>query len=236
MEIIPTSLKRGDQLENLDGNFLGCIGGFRCACVGGKNLDEPLEVLLVEGSREEGLRARVGDAKHRVYEGKLSKSEVSFTLEAFRTSQKGDPLKNLRKDSACFEIPVHGNLRDSIIHYCEQNKIRGGLLHVEGIANRLKIFGHTDPVKLNNETKTFDEIHDPVVIEGWGNFSYINGATPFVHVHGILQKEGTKKGGHFIMDDVTHMLLQNAKLLVFPSAPIVRSKQKEDFPTWKLAP
>lgn len=235
MEIWPTSLKRGDRIEKFEGHFVGCIGAFCSVCLEGKKREQPFEVLLVEGSpQEKTLRARLGDAQHQVHEGRLTEGKVSFTLEAFRADRGGEPLVHLRKDSHSFEVPVRGELRENIINNCVREGIKGALLHVEGFATSLNIFGHTNPKLLNDQTKTFQQFNEWVAIEGWGNLSYIDDHTPFVHVHGTVERQKEKRGGHFIMDDQTKLFVEKGRLLIFPVSPIMRIKQKEDFPTWKI--
>lgn len=248
MEIFPHPFRRGDSLEGFEGSLVGGIGAFSEACVGGQRLNQPLEVLLVEGalgrgSEPGGLRARVGDSAHRVYEGPLTAAKVSFTLEAFRTpalpntgekSGEKNIAAALRKDSRTFSYEVAGELRHFILNKIEKEKFGGALLHITGTARRLKIYGHTDPLKINDQNRTFDETHDVVGIEGWGNLSFIDGRTPFVHVHGTYAGRGVKKGGHFIMDDATPLMIEKATLLVYPFASLVRTKQAEDFPIWNV--
>lgn len=254
MEIFPHPFRRGDALEGFEGSLVGGIGAFSSACVGGQTLNQPLEVLLVEGSvgsslpaKSTGLRARVGDATHRVYEGPLTAAKVSFTLEAFRTpaspatGEEGGGKRGgenivaaLRKDSCTLSYEVAGELRHFILDKIEKEKFRGALLHITGTARRLKIYGHTNPLTINDQNRTFDETHDVVGIEGWGNLSFIDGRTPFIHVHGTYAGRGVKKGGHFIMDDATPLMIEKATLLVYPFASLVRVKQGEDFPIWKV--
>lgn len=242
MEIFPHPFRRGDVLEGFEGSLVGGIGAFSQACVGGRVLNQPLEVLLVEGTAGAGLLARVGDSAHQVYEGPLTAAKVSFTLEAFRTPTSPNAGEKrggqniaaaIRKDSRTLSYEVAGELRHFILNKIEKEKFRGALLYITGTARRLKIYGHTDPLKINDQNRTFDETHDAVGIEGWGNLSFIDGRTPFVHVHGTYAGRGVKKGGHFIMDDATPLMIEKATLLVYPFASLVRTKQGEDFPIWK---
>ena len=234
MEIKPNPFKRGDSLENFEGYLIDGIGAFSQACVSNKVLNQPLEVLLVEGSREEGFRARVGDARHKVYEGVLSDATVSFTLEAFTINKGGDALENIKRDSNCFQSSAKGELRNLILEIVRRENIRGALLYVKAVASSIRTYGHTNPQKINNETKTFDHILREVAIEGWGNLSFVEGKMPFVHIHGTYESQGIKKGGHFIMDDQTPLNIEKGNLIVFPTDPITRTFQSEDFPTWKV--
>lgn len=235
INIRPLSLQRGDCLEATESRFVGSIGAFSHACLNGETLERPLEVLLVEGSpADKTLRARLGDAQHRVLEGNLSAAQVSFTLEAFQIDTGGDALKLLKRDSASLQKEIRGELRTNIIDLCARNGIHGALLHVAGVASSLNIYGHTDINRLTDKTKTFETFSEEAFVEGWGNFSKINGETPFVHVHGTLIQKQTHKGGHFIMDENTPLLLEKGRLLIFPLPPIIRTIQKEDFPTWEI--
>lgn len=230
----PAPCKRGELIENLKGKIVGGIGGFSQACIHQTTLDEPLEVVLVEGSREEGFYARLGDAHHKLYEGKLKSATVSFTLEAFATDKAGDPLSNLYKDSATIRPEISGELRNALIHRMAIEKIKGGLLYIKGVARDIKTYGHTDPHRLNDQTKTFDQTVGQTFVEGWGNFSMIDGQLPFVHLHGTYAGKDWKKGGHFIMDDRTPFHFEKGEVLIFPVAPILRTIQNEDFPTWRV--
>ena len=234
MELKPIPLKRGDHVENMEGNIIGAIGGFSKACIGHHHLNEALEVLLIQGSAVDGFYARLGDAHHCVYEGILKESEVSFTLEAFKTDLSRDVLKNLKKASQAFQFVAKGDVREAVIEFAEKQKIRGGLLYVRGKTSHLKVYDHTDSVNLSDETKTFDEVNHVVGVEGWGNLSFIDGKDPFVHVHGTYEGHGKKKGGHFIMDGKTLMSAEELEILICPVAPLVRTKQQEDFPTWEI--
>lgn len=235
MLIQPRPYRRGDSLENFDGSLVGAIGAFSLACVEGRRLDEPLEVLLVQGNREAGFQTRLGDSAHRVYEGKLTEAKVSFTLEAFHLRRPGDPLALLRKDSASLTAAVRAELRDTIINTAQKEKIGGALLYVKGVAKDLHIYGHTDAHVLNDQTKTFDHQTGPVLVEGWGNYSLIDNETPFVHVHGVyLTKDKKRLGGHFIMDEKTRLPLEQGELLIYPLPSLIRALQGESFPTWKV--
>lgn len=234
MEIWPRPFLRGDSLENFDGTLVGGIGAFSEACVGGAVLCQPLEVLLVEGRAQTGLHARLGDAHHRLYEGTLTQAKVSFTLEAFQTDSDGDILKALGQDSRTLRFSPKGELRHFILNMVEKEKIGGALLHLRGEALQLRVYGHTDTKKLNNETKTFDEVNQKTGVEGWGNLSFVDGSKPFIHMHGTYEAHGKKKGGHFIMDESTQLLLEKGELIVYPFSSLARTKQAEDFPTWKV--
>lgn len=234
MEIRPRPFKRGDLIQDFEGSLVGAIGAFSQACIGGETLRQPLEVVLVEGSPQTGLKARLGDAQHRLYEGPLTRAEVSFTLEAFQTAASGDILGKIKKDSRTLRFSPKGELRSFILNTVEKEKLRGGLLYLRGEALQLRIYGHTDTKRLNNETKTFDAIKQKAGVEGWGNLSFVDGANPFIHLHGTYEAFGRKKGGHFIMDDATPLLLEKGELLIYPMATLVRSIQGEDFPTWKV--
>ncbi|OGQ44547.1 MAG: hypothetical protein A3H42_01025 [Deltaproteobacteria bacterium RIFCSPLOWO2_02_FULL_46_8] len=259
MEIIPAPLKRGDTLEAVNGYLIGAIGAFSQATIAGKKLAQPLEVILLEGSREKGFKARLGDDHHHLYEGPLTEARVSFALEAFETDTSENILDCLKKDSRTFSFQVQKNLRDFILEISDKNKIKGALLYIKGIAKELHIYGHTDTKHLNDKTKTFDDVWSSIVseqseregeapmalplegalpapiIEGWGNLSFIDGRTPFVHIHGVYEKEGHRKGGHFIMDDKPQLQLQTAELIVYPVAPLIRKIVSEDFPTWQIS-
>ncbi|MDO8494330.1 MAG: hypothetical protein Q7S68_03235 [Deltaproteobacteria bacterium] len=230
----PAPYKRGDSLENFEGKIVGGIGGFSQACVHQTELKEPLEVVLLQGSRAEGFHARLGDAHHKLYEGKLQSATVSFTLEAFSTEKEGDPLTNISKDSSTLKGKVTGELRNYLINRMEKEKIKGALFYIKGIAKDIKTYGHTDPHRLNDRTKTFDQTVGQTTVEGWGNFSLIDGKTPFVHIHGTYAVNGVKKGGHFIMDDKTPFLFEKGEIFIHPVAPIIRAVQTEDFPTWRV--
>ncbi|MDO8527528.1 MAG: hypothetical protein Q7T03_07575 [Deltaproteobacteria bacterium] len=210
MEIKPHPFKRGDTLDQFDGHLLGGIGGFSSACVSGHALQEPLEVVLVQGSRAGGFHARLGDAHHHLYEGRLTKEKVSFTLEAFHTDKAGDPLFNLSKASQTLKFSVKQNLRNFIWETAQKLNLRGALLYARGVATELHVYGHTDPFHLNDKTKTFDHptarLKKNVGIEGWGNLSFVDGQSPFVHMHGVYEANGERKGGHFIMDDALSLL------------------------------
>ena len=234
MEIRPRPFKRGDSLEHFDGVLVGGIGAFSKACVAGKHLNEALEVVLVQGSSQEGFQARIGDSKHRLYEGPLTQAEVSFTLEVFQTNSGGDVLKSLQKDSRALRLSAKKSLRDFILEMVSKENVEGALLYVKGVANELHLYGHTDTKKLNDETKTFDHPKGPQGIEGWGNLSFIDGRTPFIHIHGVYEAYGKRKGGHFIMDDKTSLMLEKAELIIFPIPQLVRVMEKEDFPTWRI--
>lgn len=234
MQLKPTPFKRGESPNHCEGHIVGGIGGFSGACVGGDALQVPLEVLLVQGSQEEGLFARVADSKHRIFEGKLEKSDVSFTVEAFKADCGGDPLPLIQKDSGSLQTQVKGNLRDHIFNFVLKEGIKGGLVYVKGRASQMSIYGHTDPNHLNDKTKTFRSYDDIHGIEGWGNFSFIDGKTPFIHVHGVCSSYHKKEGGHFIMDEKTQLIVQEAVVLFFPTDPIIRTLAGEDFPTWKI--
>lgn len=233
MQLKPVPWTRGTFLREQDGYWVGGIGGFSSACVGGDDLKTPLEVLLVQGSNETGFHGRVADAKHRLFEGKLESASVSFALEVFQADCGGDPLPQLQKDSNSLKIKVRGDLRDHLLNAALKEGLEGALIYLKGRSSDLTIYGHTDPDHLNDQTKTFRHYDDIHGIEGWGNFSLIDGKTPFVHVHGTVASYSKKEGGHFIMDDKTRVIVPSATVLFFPTSPIVRTTQKEDFPTWK---
>ncbi len=232
MYLTPKPCCRGDSLEKLDGNIVGAIGGFSSACVDGHKMQQPFEVLLVQGNPYDGFRTRLGDSHHHLYEGRLTEATTSFTLEAFETDQSGDPLPHLIKDSACLRFDAVGDLHHFILNEVTRHTIQGALLHVTGLATELHIYGHTDPRVLNEKTKTFDHPQGLQTIEGWGNVSMIDGQSPFVHIHGTYENNSGRRGGHFIMDEKTHLILEKADILIFPVAPLVRQVQTEDFPTW----
>lgn len=235
MLLKPTSFKRGDSLENVEHNLVAGIGAFSEACVNSKKLAQPLEVILLEGNAIDGFHARLGDEHHHVHEGKLSHAQVSFTLEAFSMKQNGDPLPLIQKDSACLKSAVTSELRAHILNLTHKHGIHGALLHITGVAKSLSTYGHNNAHKLSNDTKTFDHQKNPVMIEGWGNFSLIDGKTPFVHMHGVyVTAEKKRLGGHYIMDEETLLPVDTAELTVYPIPSLIRSVQKEDFPTWKL--
>ena len=234
MLIRPTPYRRGDSLDNFEGTLVGAIGAFSKACVEHKHLEEPLEVLLVQGNKASGFYARLGDAHHHLFEGKLTEAQVSFTLEAFSMQRTGDPLANLKKDSATLFSTAKKELREHILETVQKHNVGGALLYVKGIANDLHTYGHTDPNILNDQTKTFDHQTGPLQIEGWGNFSLIDGEKPFVHVHGTYTTpQGEKLGGHFIMDDKTCLFVEKVELLIHPISKLIRSMESETFPTWR---
>ncbi|MBI2345898.1 MAG: hypothetical protein HYV03_03265 [Deltaproteobacteria bacterium] len=233
MLIRPQQYKLGATLAQFDGQLVGAIGAFSRACVDDAVLAQPLEVLLVEGSAGTGFHARLGDAAHRLYEGRLTEAEVSFTLEAFHMEGNGDPLPLLLKDSACCQYPVTGELRGTILDLAAKEGLRGALLYVTGTARDLHTYGHTDPRHLNDQTKTFAVEPGLTEIEGWGNLSFIDGKTPFVHVHGTYVAHGVRKGGHFIMDDRTPLHVERTTLVIYPVRSLIRTIQGEDFPTWQ---
>lgn len=233
MQIKPIPFRRGATLRQFKGHLVGAIGSFSEACIGKEVLKKPLEVLLVQGDSENGFYARVGDEAHQVYEGPLTKAKVSFTLEAFQTDQAGDPLLYLRKDSATVKLKTCGDLREFVTDEVARRKIKGALLYAKGQASVVHIFGHTNPDELSEQTKTFEHVTRPVQIEGWGNFSFIDGQISFLHLHGTYEWSGIRKGGHFIMDDQTRLVMEKGELLIVPTSPIVRSVQQEDFPTWR---
>ena len=236
MEIKPHPFSRGDMLDDVEDHLIGGIGAFSEACINGTLLKQPLEVVLVEGSRVSGFKARLGDAHHHLYEGILTRAQVSFTLEAFETDGRGDIIKNLKKDSRSLRFGVKENLRDFILESAAKLGIKGGLLYLKGVAKELHVYGHTDTQKLNDQTKTFDHPKGPLGVEGWGNLSFVDGdmGKPFVHLHGTYEAYGKKKGGHFIMDNETSLLIEKAELIIFPVDSLVRTMEKEDFPTWKV--
>lgn len=233
--ITPSPLKRGDTLKNVDGHLVGGIGGFCEACVDGQHLKQPLEVILVHGNHTDGFSARLGDAHHRVYQGKLTEAEVSFTLEAFQSNKGGNVLDLMHRDSQCLRFSVNSELRHFILNEAAKLGLRGALMHITGTANGIHVYGHTDTKHLNDQTKTFAHETERVGIEGWGNLSFIDGETPFVHVHGIYTAWGKTKGGHFIMDEKTHLHIDKASLTLFPIPSLIRTMQGEDFPTWNVA-
>jgi predicted DNA-binding protein with PD1-like motif len=232
MLLTPTPCRRGDTLDQFAGHMVGGIGAFSHACVDGHTLQQPLEVLLVQGNHDAGFIARVADADHRLYHGPLDAAEVSFTLEAFQMTKDGEPLTQLRRDSAAHQCAVRGELRACILETIEREKIRGALLYFKGIATDLQTYGHIDPIRLDDTTKTFDHVAERVELEGWGNLSCIDGVTPFVHMHGTYSSRGTNKGGHFIMDDTTPLMVDTGDVLVYPVPSLTRTQQGEPFPTW----
>ncbi len=236
MEIKPHPSKRGETLDHFEGQFVGGIGAFSEACIGGEKLQEPLEVVLFEGSKQNGFHARLGDAHHHLYEGPLTQAQVSFTLEVFETDKKGAVLNVLKKDSNSLPFSVQGDLRDFVLNTAHKLGIKGALLYIQGKSKELHIYGHKDIHKLNDQTKTFDHVSTPAEIEGWGNLSFIDGDgnKPFVHMHGTYTVWGKKKGGHYIMDEKKRLLLESANLTIWPLASLIRTKQEEDFPTWKI--
>lgn len=235
MLLTPTPYKRGDRLETFGGALVGAIGAFGEACVGGTRRQEPLEVLLVQGNQESGFKALLGDSQHHVYEGPLTEATVSFTLEAFRLSKAGEPLAVLQKDSACVLSSVHGDLRVHTMDVASKEGFSGGLLHVKGVAKDLHTYSVNNSRFLNKDTKTFEHSKNPVAIEGWGNYSLVDGLKPFVHIHGTyLTPNGVRHGGHFIMDENTALPIEKATLTFYPVPELIRSVQGEDFPTWKV--
>lgn len=232
MDLTPKLCCRGDSLEKLNGNIVGAIGGFSAACVDGQKLETAFEVLLVQGNPFDGFRTRLGDSHHHLYEGRLTDATVSFTLEAFETDQSGDPLPHLITDSACLRFSASGDLRHFILNEVARHTLQGALIHISGVATELHTYGHTDPCVLNDKTKTFDNPIGPHAIEGWGNLSLFDDGSPFVHIHGTYENNSSRRGGHFIMDEKTQLILEKADIIIFPTSPLVRKVQTEDFPTW----
>lgn len=251
MLIDPISYKRGDSLSQVEESLVGAIGAFSQACLDRKNINQPLEVLLLQGDKRNGFFARLGNSHHQILEGKLSHAKISFTLEAFSIHKEGDPLKNLKKDSLAFFSQAKKELREAILTLAQKNKIEGALLYVKGTAKEIHTYAHTDPKILNDQTKTFDHPKGLFEIEGWGNLSFIDGGqglalpgreansqnlrsqmTPFVHVHGTYATARDNRfGGHFIMDDKTPLVLEKAEILIYPTTPLIRTMQGESFPT-----
>lgn len=236
MEMWPHPFKRGDKLDRFEGQFIGGIGAFSAACISGRELEEPLEVVLFEGSKEKGFHARLGDAHHHLYEGPLTEAQVSFALEVFKTDPKENILQAIKKDSNTFSFAVKRDLQNFILETTHKLGIQGALLYIEGASKDLHIYGHKDIHKLNDQTKTFDHVPEPAQIEGWGNLSFVDGdlGKPFVHMHGTYKVREKKKGGHYIMDDKKRLLLEAAELLIFPIPKLIRTLAEEDFPTWKI--
>lgn len=234
MNLTPKPCCRGDSLEKLNGNIVGAIGAFSQACVNGQNLHQTFEVLLVQGNPHDGFHTRLGDAEHHVHEGRLTEATVSYTLEAFETDHRGDPLPQMVKDSACLRFSATGNLHDFIVNVATQHALHGAMVHVQGVAGELHTFGHTDPYRLNATTQTFANPQGPQVIEGWGNLAFVDGKTLFVHIHGTYENATGRHGGHFIMDEKTHLILEKAELMIFPVPSLVRKIQNEDFPSWVI--
>jgi predicted DNA-binding protein with PD1-like motif len=232
MNLTPKPCCRGDSLGKLNGNIVGAIGGFSAACVNGQTMQQPFEVLLVQGNPQDGFLTRLGDSHHRVYEGHLTESTVSFTLEAFETEKRGDPLPHLVQDSASLQFSASGDLHHFVLNEAARHNLQGALIHIAGMATELHTYGHTDPLKLNDQTKTFDHPQGQQLIEGWGNLSLIDGNAPFVHIYGTYEGSGGRRGGHFIMDEKTHLIVEKVQILIFPVTPIIRKIQREDFPTW----
>lgn len=234
MNLMPKPCCRGETLENLDGNIVGAIGAFSSACVNGRTLQQPFEVLLVQGNPQDGFITRLGDSQHRVHEGLLTDAMVSYTLEAFETDHRGDPLLQLVKDSACLQFEANGDLREFLLNEAAKHKLHGALLYVKGVANKLHTYGHTNPHRLNKTTMTFDHPQGPQFIEGWGNLSYVDGKSPFIHVHGIYENHSGRRGGHYMMDETTHLVLDKANVVIFPVPSLLRKVQNEDFPSWVI--
>lgn len=236
MNLTPKPCCRGDSLEKLEGNIVGAIGAFSQACVNGQSMQQPFEVLLVQGNSRDGFLTRLGDSHHHVHEGRLTEATISYTLEAFETDHRGDPLPQMAKDSACLCFTASGNLHDFILNAATKHALHGAMLHVRGVACELHTYSHIDPLKLNDQTRIFDHPQGLQQIEGWGNLSFIDGVSPFVHIHGTYEGTAGRRGGHYIMDEKKHLVLEKAELMIFPVRSLLRKIQNEDFPSWVIPP
>jgi predicted DNA-binding protein with PD1-like motif len=234
MIIKPKAYNRGDTLDKIDGKLVATIGALSEACISGEQVKTPLDILLLEGSHQVGFEIAAADEHHHVYAGKVTESKISFTLESFEVTGEGNPWPEIKKDSATFQSALKGDLRTGIFDVASKQNIQGALLYIKGVAKDIKTWGHSDVHHLNDETKVIDHVKGLVEVEGWGNLTFIDGETPFVHMHGHYHTQTTHLGGHFIMDEETPFLLEKTQLLIYPVSKLIRTDQGEDFPTWKV--